>query len=52
MLKFRLLWEFSNGHLWHKDYDTMSELETGLLSMGLYNNPQVVSIKIEEVSIN
>lgn len=49
MLRFRLLWEFSNGHKWHKDYSTLDELENSLLSMGLHDHPNVTSIKIEEL---
>jgi hypothetical protein len=49
MIRFRLHWEFSNGHKWHNDYATMDELESHLLSMGLYDHPSITSIKIEEI---
>jgi len=44
------MWEFSNHHQWHRDYETREMAETAALDFGLYTHPQIINVEIKEIT--
>ena len=46
MSVFKLWWAFTNGHEWHKLFNTEDEAVKAALDFGLYTHPQMTWVEI------